>query len=386
MKETNREATLRFNHDPLLFLDEAFSSSSEPALWLQRRYLFLAESEASREVLANKDGLYEEHSDFFHTRRGVFGTRPVQMEMGRASRALLRTHLHMRADRLPDLVRRSLAPRGEWPDAGNWLAYRHFRDALATPDSPPRLLQALDAIVARAVLAGARERYSVLRRAVFRFWVMRELKSEIEKRRSRRADPPSDLLDVVAGAAEPGASAAELAEVYLSFLFAIAGSVGFVLGWSLYLLGTHPGTATEPAWVVREALRLWPVAWVLERRPARPHEIAGEKVAPRDAVVVCPYTIHRNPRHWEDPRSFRPERWATAIDQQAFIPFGWGPHRCVAAALSLQFVEDALRCIVDGYRLALTPHEARPHMGPALAPPRFTLALEPVPCRTDERR
>ena len=373
---TDLEAAIQFDRDPLMFLDGAFPASAGAA-WLPGRQLFLAEAEASRAVLTNEEGLYEEHSDFFKLRRGSFGPRSAQVAMGNASRTLLRTYLHAHAGRLPAAVRQSLVPASEWPDAGNWLVYRHLAPALAAPDSPARLLRALDEIVARAVLAGARERYSPLARAAFRFRVMRELRRTVRERRARGAHPPADLLDVVAGAAAPGAPAAELAEVFLSFLFAVAGSVGFVLGWSLYLLGTHPQTEAEPAWVVREALRLWPVAWMLTRRPARPHEMAGHAVTPRDGVVVCPYAVHRNPQYWEDPHSFRPERWASAPDQKAFLPFGWGPHRCVAAALSMQLVEDILRCIVSSYRLTLTPHDPRPHMGSALAPPRFTLGLEP---------
>jgi cytochrome P450 len=366
------------------FLDQAFPDAGD-ALWVPERQLYLADAAASRAVLTNDEGLYEEHSDFFFTRRGLFGPRSVQVKIGRSARALLRAHLRAHADDLPDAVRRALVPASEWPDAGNWLVYRHFAGVLVAPDSPARLLRTLDAIVERAVLAGARQRYSRLTRAVFRFRVMRELVRAVKERRGCRASPPADVLHAVVGAAGPDISNEELAEVFLSFLFACAGSVGFVLGWSLYLLGTHPHVSAEPDAVVREALRLWPVAWNLGRRPARPHEIAGQAVTPEDEVVVCPYAVHRNPRHWEDPHSFRPERWAADHDPQAFIPFGWGPHRCVAGALSMALVEDILRIIQAGYRLTLTPLEARPHIGPALAPPRFALGLVPA-IQPNERR
>jgi cytochrome P450 len=373
----------KFHQDPLLFLDRGFSTASD-TLRLPGGELCLAEPSASRAVLANDEGLYQDHSDFFHSKRGLFGPRSAQEEMGRASRALLRAHLAARSDRLTDSVQRALVPSSEWPDAGNWLVYRHFQDAVIAPDSPARLRRTLDQVVERAVLAGARERRSRLTRAVFRFRVMRELSRAIRERRALPAREPVDLLDIAARAGE-GAREADRAEVFLSFLFAVAGSVGFVLGWSVYLLGTHPDTAAEPAWVVREALRLWPVAWMLERYPSRPHEVAGIPVTPEDRVVVCPYAVHRNPRHWEEPESFRPERWSTITDHYAFIPFGWGPHRCVAAALSLQLVEDILGVLVESYRLILTSHQTRPFIGPALAPPRFTLGLEPAAIPRERR-
>ena len=380
---TGREPAAQFHRDPLLFLDRELSTGGD-AVWLPGRQLCIGEPSAALAVLSNGEGLYQDHADFFHTRRGTFGPRSAQERIGRSARALLRAHLAAHAGELPDAVARNLLPASEWPDAGNWLVYRHFASALLAPESPARLRRMMDEVVRRGVLAGARERYSRLRRAVFRLRVVRELAKAIEQRRSRGAGPPADLLDVVAGAAGPGADAAELAEVFLSFVFAVAGSVGFVLGWSLYLLGLHPDTNCEPAWVVREALRLWPVAWLLGARPARPHEVAGVAVTSQDEVVVCPYLVHRHPRYWDDPASFRPERWAAIDSHQAFIPFGWGPHRCPAAALSLQLVEDVLKVIVASYHMSFTALDSRPFVGPALAPPRFTLGL--VPVNPKERR
>jgi cytochrome P450 len=372
-----REAVAEFRRDPVGYLDRVFPAAGD-AFWLPGRQLCVTEPEKARAILINGEGLYEEHSDFFHTRRGVFGPREVQIQIGRAGKALVRAHVQARADRLVEEVR-SLGPVSEWPDAGNQLLYRHLVDALVSPDSPEPLHRMIDAVVMRAVQAGARERYSSLRRAVFRFRVGRELVRAIEQRRaSGRSAEPVDLIDVVAAAPGPPS---ELAEVFLSFLFAMAGSVGFVLGWSVYLLGTNPRTDAEPAWVAQEALRLWPVAWMLGRRPSRPHAVAGIEVTPDDLVVVCPYLVHRHPDYWEDPDSFRPERWAESPDYKAFIPFGWGPHTCVAGGLSVQLVEDLLRILLAEYELTVTPHDNRPCVGPALAPPRFKLGLVQRPSR-----
>ncbi|HEX5715891.1 MAG TPA: cytochrome P450 [Thermoanaerobaculia bacterium] len=370
----NREMIAEFRRDPVSYLDRTFPAAGD-AFWLPGRQLCVAEPAVARSILINGDGLYEEAADFFHTRRGVFGPRQAQIQIGRSARTLLRGYLLAHAGELAESVRR-LPPSSEWPDSGNRLVYRHFLDILISPDSPAPLRRMIDAVMERAVLAGARDRYSRLRRAVFRFRVERALVREVEERR-KRAGEPIDLLDVVVKGGGPDAPAAELAEVFLSFVFSIGGSVGFVLGWSVWLLGTNPRTEAPPASVVMEALRLWPVAWMLERRPARPHEVAGIEVKPEDLVVVCPYLVHRHPRFWDDPASFRPERWAGSPDLQAFIPFGWGPHTCVAGSLSTQLVEDILEILLDGHELTVAPRETRPSMGPALAPPRFTLGRRP---------
>ncbi|MFL6201331.1 MAG: cytochrome P450 [Thermoanaerobaculia bacterium] len=369
-----REMISEFRRDPVGYLDRTFPGAGD-AFWLPGRQLCVAEPAVARSVLINGDGLYEEHADFFHTRRGVFGPRPAQIQIGRSARTLLRGYLLAHAGELAEAVRR-LPLSSEWPDAGNRLIYRHLVDILISPDSPAPLRRLIDAVLERAVLAGARQRYSRLRRAVFRFRVERTLAHAVEERRKRTGEP-ADLLDVVVRGAGPEAPAVELAEVFLSFLFSIGGSVGFVLGWSVWLLGTNPRTDAPPAAIVLEALRLWPVAWMLGRQPARPHEVAGVEVTPRDLVVVCPYLVHRHPRYWNEPASFRPERWAGSPDLQAFIPFGWGPHTCVAGSLSMQLVEDVLKTLVDGQELTVTSQDNRPCVGPALAPPRFTLGLVP---------
>lgn len=376
-----QEPGVDFAEEPLVFLDQAQGD----ALWLPGRQLCLAEPDASRAVLANKDGLYDDHADFFRTQRGTFGPREAQVRIGREARVLVQTHIAARADALAGLVQRMLGPVSEWPDAGNWLLYRHLSSTLLGPDSPDRLRRIAEEIVERAVLAGAKHRRSFLSRAVFRFRVARALGREIERRRKRGAHPAKDLLDVVITEAGADAHEDELAEVFLSFVFAVAGSIGFVLGWSLYLLGTNPRTDAEPGWVVREALRLWPVAWLLGCRPAKDHEVAGVAVTPKDEVVVCPYLVHRHPKHWDEPTRFRPERWATLQNPHAFIPFGWGPHRCPAASLSVSLVEDILRIITEQYEVSVTAHETRPNVGAALAPPRFTLQLSPR-LQTDPRK
>ena len=372
-----RESGAQFHRDPLPFLDQKFQEAGD-AFWLPGRQLCLSEPAAARAVLANADNRYEDHSDFYQTRRGTFGPRSAQVRIDRASRTLLRAYVADHAHELADRVRRELVPASSWPDAGNRLVYRHLADALVAPDSPARLRRTLDEIVERAVLAGARERRSRLSRAVFRFRAERELARAVKQRRryGRGAGEPADLLGVLVDGAGPEAPVPELAEVFLSFLFAAAGSVGFVLGWSVYLLGTHPGVDAEPSQVVREALRLWPVAWMLGARPSEPQEVAGVPVTPEDEVVVCPYLVHRHPQHWEEPDSYRPERWAAVQHPQAFIPFGWGPHKCPAGPLSMELVEDILRILLDGYRLTVTTIDPRPCVGPALAPPRFELGLE----------
>jgi cytochrome P450 len=205
--------------------------------------------------------------------------------------------------------------------------------------------------------------------------VARELGREVDRRRAAPTPPDDalDLLDVVVAAAPPEVDETELGEVFLSSLFAVAGSIGFTLGWTVFLLGTHRLVASEPRWAVREALRLWPVAWLLGRRPTVAHTVAGIRVTPEDEVVVCPYLVHRHPKYWQHPTEFVPERWATQTELRAYMPFGRGPHTCAAAAISLEIVEALLPILLVGSRWTVETIDHRPRVDAALAPPRFVL-------------
>ena len=363
-----------FPHDPLAFLAQEFPRNGE-AFWLDRHQLIVAEPEVARGILSNQEGLFEDHSDFFHTRNGTFGPRSVQVAMGRFFQGLLRTHLHQRRRHLSDFLRQELPRRSEWPDAGNWLIHQQVADVLISPGSPPALGRLLREIVGRSILAGARQRHSWWSRVLFRRRVNRVLTEAVEERRNQGTEPPADLFDAVVQTAGPEASPTDLGEILLSVLFATVGSVGFTLGWCLYLLGTHPPCDARPEWVVREALRLWPIAWMLGRRPTQNQEVAGHPVTPDDLVVVCTYLVHRHPDHWDDPERFDPARWAAAEKPRANLPFGWGPHTCAAAGLTLELVGHILSVLLENDQITATAENPRPHVGPALAPPHFTLHL-----------
>ena len=363
--------------DPLALLNAEFDGVHD--VWRSAANMVcVAGPESARAVLGNRDAVVTEASDFYRTRHGDFGPRAAQIRIGRAARALMRRHLDARRPELPGLVAELLAPSAVWPDAGNLLVLRHLRDVLLHRDAPPQLHAAVGQIVHRAVLAGARHRYSPPSRLLFRRRAQNVLLTEIRDRQ-RRLNPTldaRDLLDVVVGESEPEADPKDLAEVYLSFLFAAVGSVGFALGWSVHLLGTHPESlAAEPSWTVREALRLWPVAWLFARTPSHVQELGGTEVGPSDRLAVCTYLVHRHPGHWERPDEFVPERWATAVPDGAYLPFGHGPHTCAGATVTMRLLEDLVGIITRDWRLSVTHDGAGPQVGPALAPPRFTAVL-----------
>ncbi|HEU4615418.1 MAG TPA: cytochrome P450 [Kofleriaceae bacterium] len=376
LRMADRTVAFHFENDPLGFLDRR-SASMAPAFEVGPNEYFLRDAVDACAVLRNDDGRYREHSDFFHTRHGLFGPEAARLKIRRESRELVRAHLLEHAARIGEFIDSNLPATSEWPDCGNRLVYRFFLPVLLSAHAPPKLRSLLDMIVERAVLANARMRQARWRRMLLQFRTTLRLSREIEARQSKPRGRPHDLLDVVAGSIDSRQRLDELSEVYLSFVFAIAGSVGFLLGWSLYLLGSHAERSVPSEWIVQEALRLWPVAWQLGRQPSQEHQLAGVTVLPGDEVVVCPYLVHRNESYWAKPHAYEPERWSEPDSWRnpAFIPFGHGRHRCVAADLTPRFVADILDAIRRSNTVSIDAVSGKPIVAAALAPPRFRLQL-----------
>jgi len=359
---------LSFATDPLGWLD-GVAASGRPVEWMAPGQLCVADAAIGRRILRNDDGLYADHSDFFGTRAGMFGPRPLQVEVGRRGRSMVEQHVRT-ADFTAAIA--GLGAVSSWPRAGNLLMLSLARPLLTGGHRAPHFNRLLDRIVdagilnRRAVGAGGWRR--LLRR--FRFY----LAFSAERERWQRREEQSDLLDLVFDIGRD-APTEQLVELYLGFVFSLVSSVGFAFGWSVLLAVRHGETAERPKHIVSEALRLYPVAWLLGRRPLVPHELAGIAVAPSDEVVVCPYAVHRNPAHWPEPTSFVPSRWREANERIAWLPFGAGEHTCAAVSTTFQILERALAEMFGGYAARIRETADTPGIGAALAPPPFVLEL-----------
>jgi cytochrome P450 len=83
--------------------------------------------------------------------------------------------------------------------------------------------------------------------------------------------------------------------------------------------------------VVQETLRLYPPVPWFGRKAAADVEIGGHGVAAGSLLLVSPHTLHRDPRFWDAPEAFRPERFDPGRGGAtwAYLPFGGGPRTCI---------------------------------------------------------
>ncbi|HYI00753.1 cytochrome P450 [Hyalangium sp.] len=110
--------------------------------------------------------------------------------------------------------------------------------------------------------------------------------------------------------------------------------------------------------VVRESLRLFPPAWSLSRESVEEDELGGWHIPAGAMVWLNPWTVHRDPRFYEEPLAFRPERWADGLERRlprfAWFPFGGGPRLCIGQSFAMMEARLALATLARHFRLERT--------------------------------
>ncbi|KAF7689170.1 cytochrome P450 3A27-like isoform X5 [Silurus meridionalis] len=109
---------------------------------------------------------------------------------------------------------------------------------------------------------------------------------------------------------------------------------------------------------LNESLRLYPVAYRLERVCKKTVEIKGV-IIPKDTAIFIPtYTLHRDPEYWTDPDTFNPERFTQEnkenIEQYAYMPFGLGPRNCIGMRFALVIIKLAVVEILQRFDISLS--------------------------------
>jgi cytochrome P450 len=143
--------------------------------------------------------------------------------------------------------------------------------------------------------------------------------------------------------------------------------------------------------VFQEAMRLYPPAWAISRRAIEDDEVGGYRILAGTTVLVSPYVTHRNPRYWEDPEIFDPERFlperSAGRPEFAYLPFGGGPRKCIGDHFAMTEGVLILATIAQRFRLLPVPgHPVEPQPLLTLKPKRgIIVSLEERGTRGDDR-
>ncbi|XP_077557866.1 cytochrome P450 3A4-like [Haemaphysalis longicornis] len=113
------------------------------------------------------------------------------------------------------------------------------------------------------------------------------------------------------------------------------------------------------AQVVDEALRIYPPALTFVTRKAKEDfEHNGITFKAGTCFVVPQYQVQRDPRYWNNPLEFNPDRFAGAHDAiLRHMPFGVGPRSCVGMRVALMNIRYTIARLLQKYRLELGPSQ-----------------------------
>jgi len=224
--------------------------------------------------------------------------------------------------------------------------------------------------------------------------------SRIIRERRASGEDTGDLLSMLMVARDEDGSAmtdCQLRDEIMTFLLAGHETTAVSMSWTWYLLSQHPEAAEKlrnelneklggqtpqledlarlpyTDKVIRESMRLFPPAWSLARTTAKEIELDGYRLPVGANVVMSPWIMHRDPRFFERPDEFDPDRWTAQTLQHlprfAYFPFGGGPRLCIGAAFAMMEANLLLATIAQRFQLDLVPgHPVVPQPGITLRP------------------
>ncbi|XP_047310003.1 cytochrome P450 CYP82D47-like [Impatiens glandulifera] len=117
--------------------------------------------------------------------------------------------------------------------------------------------------------------------------------------------------------------------------------------------------------IVKETLRLYPPGPLsVAHLAAEDCEVAGYKVHKGMRLTVNLWKLHRDPRIWEDPDEFRPERFmGTHVEldvtghQYEYTPFGSGRRACPGLGFAMQVTHLVMARLLQGFDFATAGDE-----------------------------
>ena len=117
------------------------------------------------------------------------------------------------------------------------------------------------------------------------------------------------------------------------------------------------GRLTYAAQVFAETIRIYPPVWVTARTAVEAYEYRGITI-PRGAILLAPQiAIHRDPRFWDDPLRFDPQRFTeenkAGRPRFCYFPFGAGARQCIGEGLAWMEGVLILASIAGNWKLSL---------------------------------
>ena len=192
------------------------------------------------------------------------------------------------------------------------------------------------------------------------------------------------LLDAQDQESGTGMNDKQLRDELITLFIAGHETTANLLAWTFYALSQHPEieqrarveietvlngrtpTANDLAQltytrqILDEVLRLYPPAWLLNRKNLEADELCGYEIPAQSFLAACPFVMHRHPAYWDEPAKFDPDRFTPARAKQyhrfVYFPFGGGPRLCIGKGFAQVEAHLILATLLQRCHLALAPN------------------------------
>lgn len=171
-----------------------------------------------------------------------------------------------------------------------------------------------------------------------------------------------------------------LVRIVTDFVIAAGDTTAFSTQWMLLLLGSDPKLQEKlfdsikhlsskeilrdslVKGIIKEALRLYPIAPFITRHLPEDNIIGGYFVPKGDLLLLSIHSSSRDPRNFPRPNEFYPERWIRTengnyhdvIHSHASIPFSLGVRSCVGRKLAETQIALVLAELVRTFKINCT--------------------------------
>ncbi|KAJ0766510.1 putative cytochrome P450 [Helianthus annuus] len=117
---------------------------------------------------------------------------------------------------------------------------------------------------------------------------------------------------------------------------------------------------------IKETLRLHPILpFLMPRSPSKDCTVGGHTVPKDSTVLLNVWLIHRDPRHWDNPLEFNPDRFLTYHEAKKsyngnnlnFFPFGSGRRLCPGLPLAEKMLLFILASLLHSFDWSLPKGE-----------------------------
>lgn len=220
----------------------------------------------------------------------------------------------------------------------------------------------------------------------------RQLKNIIDgviHERRRDSRDRGDLLSMLVQARDQddssGMSDNQLRDEMMTLFLAGHETTANALTWTWYLLAEHPDVEAKllaelrdvlgersptvadvprlvfAERVVLEAMRLYPPVYAFGREAVNDCTIGGYDIPAGMTVLMSQWVVQRDPRFFDEPERFHPERWAgdfaKRLPKYAYFPFGGGPRVCIGNSFAMLEAMLVLATMVPRFSVRLAPNQ-----------------------------